>query len=732
MPNLLLEGPFESDYSLAIVNRGLAGGLLDAGLRPALHQRDNTTHYFPSEPFFQRNSRLAPLFERDIDRAFFDVHSRYTYPPHTDGFRGAVRAIHCYGWEESVFPAQFVEWFNRDVELVTVMSEFVRKVLVESGVTPPVHVVGLGADHILDEPAKPVSWLPADEFVFLHVSSCFPRKAPEVLASAFCAEFTRRDPVRLVIKTFTNPHNKIARIVREMDAKYPDHAPLDVILDPLSPAEMRFLYERAGCLVSPSQADICRENDCWPIEYHIEPASTHVTEGNSVWANPVCDSLREQMRAVYRSTTAERLRRTQSAREFVAGRFTWRQTAVRHWNHCREALENKAELSPVRDHVRTPFAVGLITSWNTRCGIAEYSRHLTSHFPPRIKFSVFANRVDQTTRPDEPFVRRCWNASPGDGTPEAVEELVQAVAASGVDAVSVQHNFGFFSPRQLDSLIEGLKERGIPAAVTLHSVRHATFVQFQRALSKATVTICHRSSDLQAVRGIGIENALLRRHGIVSCPSRCSDAVRRRLSFTVSSFGFLLPPKGIYQLIQAFALALKINPLMRLKLLNAIYPNDDSSMYARACLELIGQSGLTPQVSVTTAFLESETILRELADSDLVVLPYVNSTESASGAAAFAVGSLTPVLTSDLPIFDELGEAVHRVRAGDTAALARKLVKLAADPTELNRFRHVQEQLVRAQAWPLIASDFTRLMSEHAIAAAGRRTDRPSAIDGLS
>ena len=31
-PKVLIEGPFESDYSLAIVNRNLAYGMLDVGL----------------------------------------------------------------------------------------------------------------------------------------------------------------------------------------------------------------------------------------------------------------------------------------------------------------------------------------------------------------------------------------------------------------------------------------------------------------------------------------------------------------------------------------------------------------------------------------------------------------------------------------------------------------------------------------------------------------------------
>ena len=75
---------------------------------------------------------------------------------------------------------------------------------------------------------------------------------------------------------------------------------------------MRYLYTHAGCLVSASrgegfglpvaeamllgcpviatiysgQADICRAEHCWPVDYKLEPARTHLTEGNSFWAEP--------------------------------------------------------------------------------------------------------------------------------------------------------------------------------------------------------------------------------------------------------------------------------------------------------------------------------------------------------------------------------------------------------------------------------------------------------------
>ena len=70
--------------------------------------------------------------------------------------KASVRAFHCYGWEESAFPRRYTSAFNSELDLVTVMSRYVQQVLRDNGVTVPVEVVGLGADHILGSPAVPV------------------------------------------------------------------------------------------------------------------------------------------------------------------------------------------------------------------------------------------------------------------------------------------------------------------------------------------------------------------------------------------------------------------------------------------------------------------------------------------------------------------------------------------------------------------------------------------------
>src|SRR5205085_2183692 len=95
-----------------------------------------------------------------------------------------------------------------------------------------------------------------------------------------------------------------------------------------------------------------------------------------------------------------------------------------------------------------PPSIGFVTTWNTRCGIAEYTRYLATNLPDGHRIAIFANRVSEAlVRPDEDFVTRCWEPwdLPGRaGAQDELEELVPAILESGVWAVSIQHNFNFF------------------------------------------------------------------------------------------------------------------------------------------------------------------------------------------------------------------------------------------------------------------------------------------------
>jgi glycosyltransferase involved in cell wall biosynthesis len=428
------------------------------------------------------------------------------------------------------------------------------------------------------------------------------------------------------------------------------------------------------------------------------------------------------MRNACRVSASERQQRTDRARRFVQDRFTWQRVAERHWRYCTAALESKERTAGARFIARP--AIGFVTTWNTRCGIAEYTRYLATSLDAEHPIAIFANSTgERPVRPDEEFVTRCWQLWNGTGGGEAeVEELAQAILKSGVRAVSIQFNFGFFTPAGLRVLIERLRREGIVTAVTMHAVKHPNFPQLKPAFALADFCICHRQADVDAINELGIQHVFLRKQGIVAAQlDRQAEPSSPRSHFMISCFGFFLPPKGIYQLIQAFALAKAAQPLLRLKLLNSLYPTDASVTYARQCIRLIEEKHLGGDVRVSTDFLDHEQTIQELADSDLVVLPYLYSTESSSAAGAFAIASLRPVLCSDLSLFDELSAVVHRFPAGNTIALANRILELAANPHELNRNRSAQEEYVRKLAWPVVARDFANLLNDRLALARSNR-----------
>jgi glycosyltransferase involved in cell wall biosynthesis len=288
--------------------------------------------------------------------------------------------------------------------------------------------------------------------------------------------------------------------------------------------------------------------------------------------------------------------------------------------------------------------------------------------------------------------------------------VIRKILASRPDLVSLQFNFGFVQPAALGVLVEAFKTAGIAVFVTMHSTQHPNFDRMASALSKADLCIVHREADLERLMLAGVQNTVIQRQGILN---PLDIAERRELGlydpFVVACFGFFLPPKGIYNLLQAFELANRVNGRLRLKLLNALYPNHESATYATVCQQFIEKAGIGDRLEIWTEFLPEERILEELSTVDLIVLPYTHSTESSSAAIRLPLASLTPILCSDLAIFDEFQEVVHRYPASDTIALANKMLALSSDREELLKFGSKQRERVEEFSWRRVGRDFTDL-----------------------
>ena len=564
----LIEGPFDSSYSLALLNRSLARALAGEACDVGLRSREGNGPFDPNPDYLAAHPAIAAFARRAEEMDWPDVAARNLYPPLVGGMSGTTRLLAGWGWEESDLPRAWVAQFNRELNLVTVVSRFVAKALRDNGVRVPVAIVGNGSDHAGPTAAAVPKVLPPRDgrFRFLHISSGFPRKGVDILLEAWAKAFDADDGALLVIKTFPNPHNDVAGQISALRDRAPRHAEIVFIDADLADAEIAALHSECDAYVAPSRGegfglpvaeamrhnlptivtahggmlDFCDDTTSWLVDYRFAESGSHFDLFGSVWAEPLVESLVQALRDVRHASRGERRSRTDAARRRVQQVFTWQRVAQRSV----EAVEMLDRL-PVLPSLPS---VALITTWNERCGIASYARDQASAFPHG-QYQVFASRAEAPISTDEPFVRRCWTQ----GWEDDLHELHDVVRASGADAALIQFNFGFFALPALERLLDRLKDAGIACTLVLHSTQDVcrpglslSLGQIRDSLARAHRLIVHSVADLNRLKALAIvDNVTLMPHGVAAIrPADCSP-LRERAGpanrTIVATFGYLLP-----------------------------------------------------------------------------------------------------------------------------------------------------------------------------------------------
>jgi hypothetical protein len=206
------------------------------------------------------------------------------------------------------------------------------------------------------------------------------------------------------------------------------------------------------------QSDFCTNATSWLCDYSFAYTSTHLGVFDSVWVEPEPTSLAQVLREVFLATPVERARKVEAAQTAVLSDYPWDCVAQR----------TQAAIARVRHPLKPEDlhlpVIGVISTWNSRCGIADYARSLVGGIEPE-RLRVFADKVSEVVSPDEGFVRRCWVQSWDD----SLEDLFEEIRDANIDAAIIQFNFGFYRLAALEWLIERLRDHGILVFITLHS-----------------------------------------------------------------------------------------------------------------------------------------------------------------------------------------------------------------------------------------------------------------------
>lgn len=707
--SITVTGHINGSYSLAVVNRNYAEALatfsrahvrvepIEGG------EKRGITHVEGPDRVLMESLAAAPAIASRRKVAI----SQH-YPPFVPEGDFDLRLM-VFFWEESIVPPAIVDLINGGFDAVLVATRFVAKVLVDSGVHIPVRVVrhpgrfdafkALRAER-LARGAK----APDEETVFLHVSSCFPRKGVDRLIEAYLAAFSADDPVRLIIKGFPNPHNAVAAQIAEARARQPNRAPITFLNEDMSEERLLALYRRADAVVLPTrgeglnlpaaeavtsglplivtgfggQVDFCASDTVSLVDFAFAPSGSHLAEPGSVWADPDVEDLRAALTAMRQRLAAEPfLPDTEDVEAFFD-----RESFARR---IEEVIAEVAE--PWWDESR-PLKVAWVSTYEVRCGIAEYSRHLITawktHGPD---ITVLA---DTRTPPDLPTPQELENLHPlwEPGNWKSFEASAETLGALQPDVVVIQYHPAYFGWLAMEALIEEAQRQKAVVVVTLHNVRWLAHpplperLSARRALEAVDRIIVHTVLDLNFLKHLGfIDNVVLIPQGVAVIDSLPPD---RGVALAadgplIGCYGFFLPHKGIHALIEAFAEIRHAWPTARLRLVNAEYPAPLSAAELARCRATAERLGLAEAIEWHTAFLPHEASVALLAGCDVVVLPYEDTNEASSAAARGALSSRRPVLVTPIQIFEELGDAVFRLPGADKAGIARGLAEVLAD-----------------------------------------------------
>ena len=709
-----IQGPFETSYSLAMMNRELALALsADGTFDVSIHATEGPGDYTPSPADLDAHPEATRLYRRSSEVPTPDIVIRQMFPPRVDDSPGGL-TLQYFGWEESLIPAEYVANFNRHLDGIGAMSEYVKRVLIDSGVNIPIHVVGNGVRvPDLSAAQAPPELGEVRSFRFLHVSSAFPRKGIDLVLDAYFANFSGDDDVSLVLKTFANPHNEVGDQIAERRGAHINPPHVVWIDRDMDESEIDGLYAAGSVMVHPARgegfgltvaeamrahlpviapaatglADFVNDDTATVIPHRLVPARTHVSIPGSMWEEPDVAALGAAMRwHADHPDSPEIVQRTDRAAALMDSCYNWTDNAVR-W---------KGLIATARARTRAP-RIAMVSTWNTRCGIAEYTAGLVGAAADSWRVEIHADHIPAPidARTEEPVVRD-WVSSPF----APVDDLIDHLERSNAEIIHIQHNFGFIGLTQLASLVRRLTPSHA-VVITLHRTEDletptlsVRLEEIAADLALADRIIVHQREDERRLRSMGIDRIDVIPIGASETTNLGTAVARMALgieappaTFVVATYGFLLPHKGTLELIRAIALLRNQRRDIALLAVCALHTDPLSASYQRTCLDEVHRLGLDDSVRLVTEYLHPEVSRLLLATADVIALPYHETSESSSASLRFVLPIGRPVIATDIAIFADARDSLVLVGPPPRAdSLAAAILDLAVDVAQREKY----------------------------------------------
>lgn len=696
-PEIKIIGPFASEYSLAKVNREFANALdkKTDKYKITLYADENSTDKMPGTKEFQKYPELKKLFSGEKSHSRIAIYNNFPKSfPHSfelEKIDADIKLVFL-AWEETGFPESIAMEFNQELHGVLVTSEHVANILRNAGVKIPIVNISEGLDP-KDVKLEKYKLKTKKNFKFLHVSSGLPRKGVDVLMKAYFEEFDKNDDVVLVIKTYHNEANEFPRLIEELTTA--DSPEVEIIYDlELTDGQMASLYEQCDAVVLPSRAegfglpqgeamrygvplittaysgqtDFANSGNSWMLDYELVQAESQLALMNSFWAEPDKQQLREFMRKLSENIDDIEVNNKVELAKEAAGRLTWGKTAQKALDFIEE-LEQFSALKSQK--------LAVISTINSKCGIAEYSRDFyqpISRSFDEVKF--FANTDADMIFQDNEQVERTWEHGEHD-----FAKTIKAIRDYDPDILHIQYNSPFYSLEALSKLIDALYSSKTKIYLTIHSLPKADFGHYVHKLGQVSQIFVHSREHFDYFESKNYKNVTLFTHGVTKYADESKAVLRKKLKVKgdpiIASHGLIHDKKGLLEILEAVKILKNSYPDVLFLSVNAVNTDNVTSTYVSEQInKKIKELGIEENVVRITDFIDKSEIVKLLHLADLIALPYADLKEGASGAVRDGLASNRPVIRTNSSIFRDLGDVGYVIDNNQPEKIASAVKEL--------------------------------------------------------
>jgi predicted GH43/DUF377 family glycosyl hydrolase/glycosyltransferase involved in cell wall biosynthesis len=307
-----------------------------------------------------------------------------------------------------------------------------------------------------------------------------------------------------------------------------------------------------------------------------------------------------------------------------------------------------------------------------RCGVATFTSDLVSavlEADSKVHCQVAAIDERLVVRAYGPEVR--WRVS--QGTPEGYAGAAHAIAASDIDVVCVQHEFGLYGVWrdegwEGDRWIEGAYEDHLTAF--LEEVRKPTLVTFHTVLPEPTPAVREAVRHIAAAAdglvvmaesAVGILTETYRvtkpvtviQHGMPHIEPHGRRHLKDKLGLDgrqiVSTFGLVGPGKGLEYVIEAMPSVVARHPEALYLIAGQTHPevlSRHGEGYRNKLMGIVESLGLDDNVAFVNQYLAQKDLIEFLLASDIYVTPYLDPNQITSGTLSYALGAGKAVVST--------------------------------------------------------------------------------------